>query len=878
MTFQHLVLLLVSSFLLAACALGPRPDEGDDWDEPRLAEGISRRLAFERGELIGDLDYRLWLRLGTGDGFQGECRIGLDLAEVPDELVLDFRGRSIDQVLVNGQEVAGRRETNHLILPGAPFVAGANTIQIGYQGEIGAAGKGIIRVDDRDDGSVYLYTLNVPADGHALFPCFDQPDLKGRFTLEVEAPSDWRVIANAPQLGAPEPLGQGLARFRFAETRPISTYLFAFAAGPFIERQQVVAGREIRCYARRSQPALLDRHLAELMRLHGAALGFLEDWFAIPYPFQKFAFVIVPDFPFSGMEHPGCIFYGEDPTLFRSEVTRLREAGRADLIAHETAHMWFGDLVTMPWFDDVWLKEGFATFMAHKVLERTFGGVDHDLAFFLRNNVAAIDTDATPGTTPMRQPLRNMMDAKSNYGPIIYRKGPAVLRALEYAMGEEAFQRGSRLFLDRHAYDCGSWFDLKAALEEAGEGEGSLDDYGAAWIEGAGIPEVWSRIEDAGGSLPRIVIEQVSASGNDWTWPLALECCWHDRAGKLASQRLTFATPEAEIVGGQVDGRGFSFANQGNRAYGRFRLSAEARDHVLADFEHLDDPLLRAMLWEALWYEVEDAELAPIDYLVFARKQFWRETDQRLVATILGRVATVLARHLSDTQRAQMAVFWESDVAEAIFDETIDRGLRLLLFRAYPSIVQTRGGAILLRNLVEKKASPPGIEVSTRDRWSALTRLMILGDPRAEELFTLMKTEDAGDEGRRRAFLVDCARPDLATKRALFRRFFTDPELPERWVQDGVSVFFASEQAALTDEFVAESLERLDWIKANRKIFFLSAWLEGVIRSRLSPAAAELAWAHAERPSTQEDVRKKLLVPLAHLDRTLRIRERYARD
>ena len=393
------------------------------------------------------------------------------------------------------------------------------------------------------------------------------------------------------------------------------------------------------------------------------------------------------------------------------------------------------------------------------------------------------------------------------------------------------------------------------------------------------MPELESAFETPDDPDSRILISQESAASattGSGRWPAS--AAGTIVAARRARRRSSSTASACVLKGAQPDGSGFSFANYGNHAYARTMLSEDALDYALHEFRTIENDLLRTMLWESIWYEVEDGRLAPVDYLAFARDHVFFENDQRLVSTVVGRMRTCLSRYLSETQRDQLAPLVEGDLAERVFDSGLDQGMRLLLFRAYPGLVHSEGGCRLLADIVEQKLTPPGITVSTRDRWRALTRLMLLGDSRADSLLARMKSEDSGDEGRRRAFEVECARPDRATKAALFERFFSDEKLPERWVQNGASIFFASEQAALTDEFVQPALARLDWIKANRKIFFLSAWLEAVVRSRTSPAAANEAWQVVENERTAEDVRKKLLVPLHHLEKTILVRERFARN
>ncbi len=882
MTINSFLLFLVTLSLLG-CVHYPSPVLSPEMQARLKAEGISEDLAHDRAGRISHLSYKLDLRIDPKeDKFHGTCVMDFSLREPHAPLMIDFRGKTVEHVQVNGTAIAINQVASHLEIDYLYLIDGKNQIEIDYTAGIGAAGEGIIRVEDKDDGSTYLYTLNVPADAHRVFPCFDQPDLKATFELHVSLPAvppgsiPRTVVSNATRISITTPDDESpntRDEYSFARTKPISTYLFAFAIGHLHEIQSTGNGRPMSFYGRKSQKKLMETHAPDIFRLHQQACEFLESWFGIDYPFPKFEFVCVPDFPFSGMEHPGCIFYGEDPMLFRSSVSKLREARRADLIAHETAHMWFGDLVTMPWFDDVWLKEGYATFMAHKTLETLIQDVDHDAAFFLRNYPSALETDVTEGSAPMRQPLANMDDAKSNYGPIIYRKGPAVLRALEYMIGADAFQRGSRLFLERHAFGNGSWVDLRFALEDAwGKGRDSLKAFGESWIEQGGAPTVVSTLLRPKDGKSQLIIKQQASSGKERSWPLALEACWFNDKGNIVSKKQSFARPN--VVVKNIEGaRDFSFANFKNRAYARFELDQNSRRYVLRNFSAFQDQLLRAMLWESLWSAVENNKLDPATFVSFANEHLFTETDQRLLSLVLGRLQTIISRYLNDEQRQAASLSIEDSLTNAIEGKIYQKGTRLLLLRRFISFARSKNALKKLVSLAEGNYNSGGLKISNRDRWNAITRLMLLGDSRADSLLEMMSANDSGDEARRRIFLVECARGTPESKAEMYRRFFEDKDLPERWVQDGAAIFFASEQASLTDSFLEDALDRLEWIKANRKIFFLAAWSNAVIKSRLSSESAHTIGRYLEEKSIPADIRRKVLVPLYHLKRTIAVRK-----
>ena len=465
----------------------------------------SQALARHRATVVAGVSYDLSLDVTSLDSAVGRVTIGFRRVG-PDDAILDFRGRRLVAVLANGDTVPSADARNgHLVVPARLLRVGENTIRLEFVSDIAPSGASIIRNHDPTDGSDYLYTLLVPADASQLFPCFDQPDLKARVRLSLTAPADWSVVSNG-RIVASHRAGAATTT-SFSETRPISTYLIAFAAGPWRAAHLESGGRTITAYVRRSRAAEAD--LDTMLALNARALDWMERYFGRRYPFEKFDFVLAPAFPFGGMEHPGAVFYSEDGFIFRERPTLPRRLGRYSTILHEVAHQWFGDLVTMRWFDDLWLKEGFATFMAAKALADLEPTADAWKTFYLGNKPPAYAVDRTAGTRPLWQPLDNLDQAKSNYGAIVYNKAPAVLRQLEYLVGDSAFQAGVRRFLGRYAYGNAGWRDLVGAIGTAAGRP--LDGFGRQFMLRAGMPVLEQRLELRDGRIVRLALAQSPA-------------------------------------------------------------------------------------------------------------------------------------------------------------------------------------------------------------------------------------------------------------------------------------------------------------------------------------------------------------------------------
>ncbi len=443
------LLILLFAPLAAAAVVSP-------------GRGISETLATERAAAIRSLRYELFFRIPESktESLRGVETIRFEL-RAERRVVLDFEQKRerVLSIEANGRSVPFDFVDGHIIIPATVTHAGANAIRI----EFLAGDESLNRNNE------FLYTLFVPARAHYAFPCFDQPGLKARYSLSLDVPSSWQALANGVE--ARRESANGRTVVWFAETPPLSTYLFAFAAGKFQVETAERNGRTFRMFHRETDAAKVARNRETIFDLHARSLAWLEEYTGIPYPWGKFDFALIPSFQFGGMEHPGAILYNSPGLLLEESATQNQMLGRASVIAHETAHMWFGDLVTMRWFNDVWMKEVMANFMAAKIVNPSFPEINHDLRFLLTHYPAAYEVDRTGGSNPIRQDLANLSEAGSLYGPIIYDKAPVVMRQLETIVGESGFREGMREYLQQYSFANATWLDLVKILEARNPGQ-----------------------------------------------------------------------------------------------------------------------------------------------------------------------------------------------------------------------------------------------------------------------------------------------------------------------------------------------------------------------------------------------------------------------
>jgi aminopeptidase N len=877
---NRLIAFLLIVFQLGAAMMANAEVKNQElWDG-----GVSRELARHRAAIISDLRYRLSFSLVPGAArIKGREEIGLKLKSAADPVILDFRdlndqGRvvegAISNVTVNGSAVNDLSQAGgHIVLPARHFKSGDNTIAMDFETGAAPANRPIIRYQDRDDGSEYIYTLFVPMDASLAFPCFDQPDLKARFTLDITAPRNWAIISNTSHGDEVISVNQDFIRRIFDETPPISTYLFAFAAGPF--KQVRTQQNGLRLLVRQSKLQRATEEWPEVERLTIDGMKHMTEFFSQPFPFKKYDQVLIPGFAYGGMEHAGATFLREDSVLFRTTPTRADKLNRASLILHELAHQWFGDLVTMRWFDDLWLKEGFANFMASHAMAGIYDPNEIWKRFYQTHKPLAYGIDSTRGTTPIYQEVRNLKDAKSAYGAIVYQKAPSLLRALTFVLGEETFRDGVRLFLKEHAYANAEWSDLIGAFERVSKQK--LQSWADAWVKRRGAPRVdveWSC--DARRLIDKFEIKQRDMLDEGGLWPIKtrLSLAYDD----TETQRITASFDGKQATITEAVGKkcpAYVFANDGDFGYGIFMLDAKSRAAVMSRINGIADPFLRAMLWGALWDAVREAEMNPREYITLVLKALPNETDLELTQSLLDRAARTYERYLSTTEQSAIAPQIES----LFFDRMMNAGeldLRIIYFRAFRSAAmsaEARGG---LKDLLSGKTRAPGVEIKPLDRWRIVAALLARRDEDAESLLDAERKRDTSDDGRKQVYGAEAARADADTKRRYFNDYLNNRAVPEDWVEGSLAAFNSPNQSLLTLPYLKPALEALPQVKRERKIFFTLAWLNAFIGGQRSRQALDQVQEFLRANRLDRDLELKVMEVTDELERTVKIRAKFA--
>ena len=841
-----------------------------------IGPGVPLTLARRRSKRVRDVRYAFDLHIQVGAPVvSGRLILRFTLAATAraQPLALDYRPPrspargTLRDLRVNGTAVASPAIVNeHLLLPGTLLRRGENVVEVAFDAPAAAAGTAITRFTDSADGAEYLYTLFVPADASTVFPCFDQPDLKARFTLAATVPRNWSLVTNAA-LASRRRIGAETT-LRFDETPPISTYLFAFAAGPFVRIGDRRGPTPTALHVRRSVADDARRAASTLFRLTRDVVRSLADYTAHPFPFAKYDLVLLPLFPYGGMEHAGATFLREDAMLLPSAGAGAAQRRRAHLVFHETAHQWFGDLVTMRWFDDLWLKEGFATFLAAKCMAREFGA-DAAWNAFRANRNLALATDVTAGTTPLRLPLPNLAEAKAAYGTMVYCKAPAILQQAEDLIGAGPFRAAVRTLVRRHAWRCFDAGDLVAALERA-SGR-SLKGWARAWIDGSGVPIVRVRRGPRPGD-DFISLEQDDAPGRARRRPLVFDvgCGFRGGRGSTTRVEMTGRRLRCRVPGTMAQIR-YLLPDIGARAYGIFLPDPQSLDDLAGRVDTFASPVSRAAVRDALWHAVREGAFDPARYVDTLAAGLATETDDIALADVVQRLQHVLLRYLPPDRGRTLAHHIEAALAKGIADSR-DPARRGLLFGGLAAVAGSPAARDVLAGLADAGAASRHAWAAPRTRFDAAAALVACADRRGPQFLRTALGTAASEARARLAFAARAARPDAGAKRRVLEAILSTPDLPERWVEEALPYLNDLRHAAHTAPLLPQALAALPALVSRYRIFFANRWIESFIGGQNDADAVRVARRFARRRDIPATVTRKVLESLDDLERAVRIR------
>lgn len=815
--------------------------------------GVSSDLAEQRAHILRDIHYRLTFHIpvALGEPVRGEEDIDFDNLDSHLPLELDFRAPAgaVSGLTVNGEAAPIALVAEHLLIAPASMRNGPNRIHLSF-----VAGNRPLNRNKE-----YLYTLLVPDRARELFPCFDQPDLKGVFTLTLEVPLGWKAIANGRAAGA-EPGGAATKTVSFAPSDTIPTYLFAFAAGLFSDSVRMTAHGPMEAFYRETDTTRIRVSLDSLFRIQDQALTFLEGYTGIPFPFRKFGFVAIPDFQFGGMEHPGAIQYKASALFLDGSATQEQRNARANVLSHETAHMWFGDLVTMRWFNDVWMKEVFANFMADKIAAATQPGSNYNLKFLIDHVPAAYAVDRTEGSNPIRQTLDNLKEAGSMYGNIIYHKAPIMMRQLELQMGAEPFREGLREYLRTYAYGNAAWPDLIRILQKYTAMD--LGAWDSVWVNETGRPVVGVSCDTSGGVIRRLALTQRGEDGSGRVWPQVFDLAlvYADHVDTVMVDMQTASTDVPQLVGRKAP-RDIVF-NASGLGYGVFPVSTT----------WLSDPVMRASARINRYENMLDSGPGqPVMTLISDLTEVADEKEELNLGLLLGQIGNIYW-HFVDTgnRRGSHAehILWD-----ALGQQTAPAN-RKLIFLAYAGIAQGRVALDTIYRVWKTQQPPEGVHLSEDDYTSLAAGLAVRNYPGSAAILA--------EQGRRirnpdRQARWRYLQPSLSGNQAVRDSFFFSLKYAknrekEAWVLSALSYLHHPLRVAQSEKYLKYSLDWMEDIQRTGDVFFPQSWAAANLGNYQSASAAETVRKFlAAHPNYNPQLKGKILQAADNVFRAQRL-------
>jgi aminopeptidase N len=791
---------------------------------------LTREEAATRAALLDVTSYSIDLDLTTGDKtFESTTTLRFTCREPGAETFADLVGAIIHEITLNGEPIdeASAYQDSRIRLTN---LQAENELVVRADCAYSHSGEGLHRFVDPVDGRVYLYTQFEVPDARRVFTTFEQPDLKSVYTWTVVAPEEWKVVSNAPT-PTPEPLGGGSARWSFPESKRMSTYVTALIAGEYHEHRDSYEGKNgtipLGHYCRQALVEHLD--VDALLLLTKQGFEFFEEAFDFPYPFEKYDQLYVPEYNAGAMENAGAITL-RDEYLPRSRQDAAFYEFRCSVILHEMAHMWFGDLVTMKWWDDLWLNESFAEWACYHAAVENTAYTESWTGFTNARKNWALRQDQLPSTHPIAADNYDLHAVEVNFDGITYAKGASVLKQLVAWVGLDAFLVGLRQYFRDHAYANSEFVDLLTALEKASGRE--LDAWAKEWLQTSGVNTLSPEFElTADGTFASFGVRQTAADDYPTLRRHRIGVGLYDeRNGRLVRRRNVEVDIEGDLTAidellgeRQPD---LLLLNDGDLTYAKIRLDERSLATVVGGLRNMDDSLARALCWGAAWDMVRDAEMAASDYVALVLQNIGSETDSFGMRAIPAYASLAVNLYSEPSHRPELRRTWESGLRELLQAAEPGSSSQLILARAYAASVVSDGATAEVAALLEGSASVDGLEMDTDLRWVLVTGLAKAGAAN-DVLIDAELERDPTISGQENAAAARASRPDAGAKAAAWADLVDNPDVPNETHRSIAISFMRHGQQDVLAPYLEKYLEAADGIWERLGTHMASNVLEG---------------------------------------------------
>ena len=827
-----------------------------------LENGVSEQLAIFRKKQVSDVRYDLGFEIPAQktEDIKSDLKLHLTLSYLSEPLYLDFKEKTsnIKSIQVNEKSIAIVHEKGHIVIAPEVLILGKNTIAILFT-------AGNLSLNRNDD---FLYTLLVPDRASTLFPCLDQPNIKATYKLNLTVPKDWTVLAGAD---VKEKVEKGdFTSYTFGESDKMSTYLFSFVAGKFKSVTKKPGNREMTMLYRENNPEKFRVSADTIFNLHQQSLDFLEKYTNYSFPFKKLDFASIPVFQYGGMEHVGAIQYRESTLFLDNSSTDSEKLDRAKLIAHETSHMWFGDLVTMKWFDDVWMKEVFANFMADKIMNPIFPKVNHNLQFLTAHYPNAYAEDRSLGTHPIKQHLANLKDAGSLYGAIIYNKAPIMMRQLEASMGKEAFQKGIEKYIKKYANDNADWNNLVEILDA--ETPLDMKKWSEVWVNKYGRAIFNNQIKyDAQNRISSFEIWQEAEGKSDNVWPQIFDIglVYPDQVKILSVNIKDRNLSLKEAIG--LEKPLSIIYNYNGFGYGIFPLDGNNLESVLT----LKDEVARASTYINIYENTLTGNGTPDKAFDCFLKGIQQEENELVLKVITNQTSNVFWKFLTEKQQTKAQKQLEA-VLYSRLQANLPSNIKKTLFNLFSSIAYSNSAKAKLYSLWSKEKVIQSLKLNEDDYTNMAMNLAIFKHSKADEILNKARTTITNpDKQKRFDFLLPSLSKDEMVRDAFVKSLKDDENREkESWVAVGLANINHPLRQKSAQKYIRFSLDLVEEIQRTGDIFFPKDWLNNTIGKYSSKYAFdEVQRFLKENPNFSPILKRKLLQATDSLYRAQNIKK-----
>ncbi|MFS1437387.1 aminopeptidase N [Shewanella sp. 10N.286.48.A6] len=817
-SFKSALIALVCSSLFACNATVPniKPRDG--------SANITQGQAKARSNVVSEVDYQLSFTLTGETRFEAISKIDFSLASTAEALTIDLNQANISKLLINGKSLYPNYNGAYLTINPLLLSSGKNTIEISYSREHSTNGEGLHRFEDPVDGKVYLYSHFEPAAAQQMFAVFDQPDLKASFQITVEAPPSWQVISTMAETHI-EDLGDSKI-WTFPATPKLSPYNFSMHAGPYHVWQDNSGKYPMRLFARQSVAEQVNYQ--DWFTYTKQGLSFFDDYFGIDYPFKKYDQLLVPDFLYGAMENAGAITYSESRFMVKDTMTAAQRQRLAGVIMHEMAHQWFGNLVTMKWWNGLWLNESFASFMGTLATSEATEFNHAWRSFYASGKLKAYQQDSLVTTHPIEVPVASSNNAFDNIDAITYSKGASVLMQLRHLLGAETFQQGVQQYLKTYSYQNAQLADFINSLAKASNRD--LSQWTQEWLYQAGVNTLTAQYQCKDHRISKFSLLQ-SAPSEDFATlrEQKVQVALFRAARHFIHHSTTVAvtykgaiTEVPELVGEYCPD--LVYPNFDDWGFVKVELDQRSFNTVKQQLAKVSDPLLRSMLWQSMWDSVSDGHTSLKQFINVALVNAPLEKDYTILGQVIGYLTEVqknlhsmAPNHKSYATKVSKALTQMS--LRMTMEHHDDADFQRRWFDAYISLASDNAALGHLADILAGIAPIKGLTISQDLRWKIIIQLNRYDYPNSAALLANEKQQDNSDSGQKSAIAAEVSRPQASLKRQWLHKIQDDSRLPFAKARIAMDHLYPSEQKLLSAATAEQRLDTLSEIDKKGPVF-----------------------------------------------------------